>query len=85
MAKGLFNGHTWIIVLVSVIGLIFLGAGAEGGLIYLLTMSENSNISSLEALGIPTIPLAVVKGIEMIVKRLTYIPDVDTIESLKEN
>ncbi|MFW3388638.1 UNVERIFIED_CONTAM: hypothetical protein RF648_21890 [Kocuria sp. CPCC 205274] len=69
----------------SVIGLILLGAGAEGGLIYLLATTPSSNVTGLEALGIPAIPLAVVKGIEMIVKRLTYIPDVDTIESLKKN
>lgn len=81
----MFNGHTWIIVLVSVLGLIFLGACAEGGLIYLLATTPSSNVTGLEAIGIPAIPHAVVKGIETIVERLTYIPDVDTIESLKED
>lgn len=84
-SHGVFNGHTWIIVLTAVIGLIALGGGAEFGLVYLLTSSNSSAITGLEALGIPAIPYAVVKGIEMIVKRLTYIPNIDTAETLKED
>lgn len=80
-SRGLFNGHTWIIVLTAVLGLILMGCGAEGGLIFLLSRQGGDNLKALEALGVPAIPMAVVKGIEMIVKRLTYIPEIDkTIE-----
>lgn len=65
------------------IGLIGLGAYSEYEIFSLLKLEKVDDTAGVGALA--AIPYTVIKGVEMIVKRLTYIPKIDTAETLNED
>lgn len=72
--EGHFNGHTWIIVLASV---LVLGCIALTEIFVGLEIIKTSNevaITLSTEITLGTIPLQVVIGIVIIIKRITYIP-----------
>ncbi len=73
--QAVFNGHTWIVVIVAIVVLFLLGITALVGLFYLMVYTnESDTMRVIQGAGIPTIPYVVVKGIINIVDRLTYLP-----------
>lgn len=72
--RPIFNGHTWIVAIISIIALTGIGIYTEYELFKLL-ISENSDssIKVVEAGGIAFIPYSVVKGIIHILERLTKV------------
>ncbi len=71
----IFNGHTWIVIIIAISFLFILAAGAMVGLFYIeITINnQESSLKILEGGGIVSIPFIVVKGIINIVDRLTYL------------
>lgn len=81
--QNIFNGHTWIIMLVAILTLGVIGIGALGGLFYLLSTSSASVLTGLEAMGIPMIPYVVVKGIVILAETMTGKEVTETLETRK--
>lgn len=72
--KPIFNGHTWIVAIISVLTLTSIGIYTEFELFkVLITESDDSSIKMIETGGIAFIPYSVVKGIIHILERLTKI------------
>lgn len=72
--KPIFNGHTWIVAIISIIALTGIGIYTEYELFkVLLNEGDNSSFKVIETCGIAFIPYAVVKGIIHILERLTKI------------
>lgn len=80
--EGHFNGHTWIIVLVSVLVLgcialteIFVG-------LEIIKTNNDKAITIATEITLGTIPFQVLTSIVIIIKRITYIPKGDINEKL---
>lgn len=79
---GHFNGHTWIIVLASI---IVLGCIALSEIFVGLEIIKTNNdkaITIATELTLGTIPFQVLLTIVIIIKRITYIPKGDINEKL---
>lgn len=72
--EGHFNGHTWIVVIVAIIGLISIAlAEIFTGLTIIKTV-PNLIVSTTTEICLATVPIQVITGIVVIIKRITYIP-----------
>lgn len=73
MIKPVFNGHTWIVAIISIVVLATIGVYTEYELFNVLKKTKESSMQLVETCGIAFIPLSVVKGIIHILERLTKI------------
>lgn len=72
--EGHFNGHTWIVVTISIISLLIIGTLSEyfG---YLITKElRETTPKCVIAVVMGSVPIQTIYGIKAIIKRLTYIP-----------
>lgn len=72
--KPIFNGHTWIVAIISILTLASIGIYTEYELFkVLIKETADSSAKIIETGGIAFIPYSVVKGIIKILERLTKI------------
>lgn len=72
--KPIFNGHTWIVAIISIFALTGIGIYTEYELFkVLLNESSEGAFKVIETCGIAFIPYSVVKGIIYVLERLTKV------------